>query len=124
MSINFDRLIKHSKKLYNRPTNKNKHFSFLMRKGRVIAIGWNDKYKTNPLAVKYNYPYYYRHSELHALSSVISRTDIHRCILINIRLNKYGELMIAKPCEHCMGLINAFNIKETYYSTQEGFKKL
>lgn len=40
--------------------------------------------------------------------------DFENATLVVIRVNNSGKLMCSLPCEHCMKLINKYNIKNLY----------
>lgn len=120
MNHDFDKLIKQSKILMDKPNLKHRHFSFIMQKGQVMSVGYNTL-KTHPLAVKYGYPYFYQHSELNSVIKFPDKIDVLRkCVIVNIRLNAKGRLLMSKPCKYCQALISSFGIKQVYYSNSDG----
>lgn len=113
-------MVKKSIALYDLPQGKHKHFSFILRKKKILSIGWNLMNKTHPWAVKYNYDFPYIHSELMAIRNFPYPLDeIKKCSLVNIRLLKNKKLAISRPCVSCATVIVAFNIGEIFYSTDE-----
>ena len=57
----------------------------------------------------------------HAEASVINHAlhlgfDLTQSTLVVVRVNKVGNLMLAKPCSHCEKLICRMEIPITYYS--------
>ena len=61
----------------------------------------------------------WNHAEIMCISKA---TKMHKKIdkLVILRYDCYGNLRNAKPCTICSACINDFNIKEVYYSTNEG----
>ena len=101
-------------------TNHNKHFSFIVRKNNFLSIGWNMTRKTHTLAHRHGYPFPYIHSELAAIKNFQgSPTEFSRCVLVNTRLIK-GRIAFAKPCKHCLNLLDIFEFKDVYYTTDRG----
>lgn len=57
----------------------------------------------------------------HAEAAVINRAlhigiDMEHSVLVVVRVNKSGQLMLARPCTNCTKLINSMNIPYIYYS--------
>ncbi len=106
--------------LKDEPTLYHKHFSFIIKKNRLRAIGWNSL-KTHPLAAKIGYEYHFVHSELSAITRFDGRpTELTNCVLINIRINKLGKILNSKPCVDCVRLIDTFGIKQVFYTNKLG----
>ncbi len=119
--MEIDSLISKSRALIDLPRGRTKHFSFLLRKNKVLSIGWNQADKTHPAAVKYGYRYPFLHSELHCLIAYTGKLDeLQRCVLVNIRFGKRGDVRMSKPCECCQHVIRAFRIGETFYTNTCG----
>lgn len=63
------------------------------------------------------------HAEADAMANFKRRhpfADLRRLKLLSIRLNRSGELRMAKPCSHCQKLLRNFGIKLVVYSTSQG----
>lgn len=58
------------------------------------------------------------HAEIAAV--LIARRDVRGCSMLVVRINKKGDLLLAKPCEKCQDYMDFVGIKTVYYSTQEG----
>lgn len=102
--------------------NRSKHFSFLVRKNKIISFGYNKTLKTHPLCLKFNYSSQAIHSELACLLNC-SKID-KRSFMINIRIDKDNNLLMSRPCGHCTNLLLHHDITNVVYSTEEGFKCL
>ena len=114
-----NKAIQTSINLKHLPSNKNKHFSFIVRKNKIESIGWNDYQKTHPLSYKYNYYSRAIHSELACLLNC-SKID-RKSYMINIRLGKNNKLLMSRPCDICESLLFHHGIFNVVYSTEEGF---
>jgi deoxycytidylate deaminase len=75
-----------------------------MRKRRIVSIEHN---------------WGWRHAEKRALAKV-SEEIKGQCDLWSIRVNKLGNLALAKPCENCQILLRASGIKNVYFSNNAG----
>lgn len=104
------------------------HVSFVLQGDRVISYGLNDRRKTHPQS-----PAKYRtiHSELAAVLNIpltFSNTigkkyqlanlgDIaEKLTIVNVRLNKQGQSMLAKPCKTCEKWLVEMGFKEVFWS--------
>lgn len=99
-----------------------KHVSFICDRNSIVSVGWNQPYKTHPLAHKFGYRYNCLHSELHAICNFeYPVSQLYRYRMINIRVDKFGKLKIAKPCKICQVVLASFNINEVWYSNHGGY---
>lgn len=122
-----DKLIKRSFDLIDLvPHEKNKHFSFILRKNKVLSFGWNLITKTSPLCWRYKYEYPYIHSESMAIRNFQDiPIALSKCDLVNVRIGKRGNIAMAKPCDDCMRLLAAFAFRDVYFTNELGeFQKL
>jgi len=98
------------------------HFSFLILRGKLIAIGLNHR-GNNP--IQYGYPTYGKiHSEIDSYRKAKGLLKGDSFSLINIRLGRRGILRNSKPCLFCQNLLKELNCKEICYSTERGFDSL
>lgn len=94
----------------------------LLRKGRIVVRSTNVFGKTHPvqsrLAQQVGQPYRVSlHAELRALLNPKSSS----CdTLVVGRVNRQGELCLARPCPVCQLAISESGIKRVYYSTDNG----
>lgn len=102
------------------PQARQRHFSFIVRGNQVLCWGCNNNRRTHPLAAKYSeHPYI--HSELAAiLAAPVAPAYFCRCDLINLRVMRNGRLGLARPCSHCRRLLEDFEFRRVYYSTNKG----
>jgi len=102
------------------------HFSYIFdMKGKLRSNGIN---KNTPLPKEFGLGTSYTiHSEIDALLkfmktySFVSDTELE---ILNIRLNKRGQLRNARPCKQCMALLRLHRFKYAYYSTNDGIEKI
>lgn len=102
-----------AEKLAEKSTHYNhKHGAVLVRKGRVLGVGFNS-YKTSP---KSPHPWKFIHAEFSAILN--SRLeDFTDCEIYIIRTKKLGGLGNSKPCKFCERMIKSLNIRVVHYST-------
>lgn len=95
------------------------HYSFVLRKNKIIAMGKEQRGKTHPLAMKYGYKYPTIHSELDAFRQ-LNKIDIRdSLVLVNTRISNTGVFGMSRPCKYCIGWVtNIFS--EIWYTNQEG----
>lgn len=116
-----DKLIRKSYNLADCiPFKKNRHFSFIMRKNKILSFGWNLINKTNPLCWKYKYEYPYTHSEVMAIRNFEFPPGLlSRCELVNVRLGA-NSVKMSKPCEDCLRMLAAFDFRRVWYTNNNG----
>jgi deoxycytidylate deaminase len=121
-----DKTIEISKSLVEIPDSKNKHFSFIVFQGKILSIGWNHGWRTHPIARKLGYRFDAIHSELDSIIGYRGEEKrLKKCTLINVRVNRFGELGMSKPCPNCLNLLSEYRFKDIYYTNFDGqFTKL
>ena len=92
-----------------------KHVSIIVRKNEIVAVGTND-FRTHPLAKKYGYRFDEVHSELDALLRYRGPKD-------NLKLNRFGDMRMSKPCCNCLPWCDAL-FDDVWYSTDEEMVRL
>jgi hypothetical protein len=108
-----------------------RHFSFILNKKRIIAIGTN-RPKTHPANLK-NRKLSARTgedisdqkhicSEFNAIMKLkrLTNIDTKKCTLINIRYNRNGDLALASPCMSCLNLLKFHEFKSIAWTDQNG----
>ena len=106
------------------PTNwknvNNSHIAFLVKKNKIIKIGWNRK-RTHPEISKH--PYHDGYVGTHAELDVILKSgleDLNDHSMIVLRVDRKGRLANSKPCPGCLSLLKSYNVEEVFYSDGEG----
>ena len=128
----FERLESISKQMVNYNSNKRcHHFSFIIYKSKIISIGNNYK-KTHPLNLKN--PKFslktgedfsdqkYICSELNAIKKFKNTTNINtnKCIMVNLRYDRNGNLAFSKPCMSCESLLKKYSFKKVIWTDNYG----
>ena len=94
----------------------------LLRKGRIVVRSTNVFGKTHPmqsrLAQQVGQPY---RVSLHAELRALLNPKAASCdTLVVGRVNRQGELCLARPCPVCQLAISESGIRRVYYSTDKG----
>lgn len=104
-----------------------RHFSFILSKKKIIAIGVN-KQKTHPLNLKFNFVNKKNikindvvgiHSELNALIK-LGTDDVNGLVLVNTRVNRNNQIDFSMPCKGCQSFLKTLDFKKIFYSTKHG----
>lgn len=101
------------------------HWSFVVVDSKIISTGVNQKTSPPKYFGYHNLidptfiPKY--HSELRAIKKAKIKNSFS---LINVRLNKFGEIKNSMPCLKCKNILIEFNCKTVFYSTELGWQKL
>ena len=103
------------------PKSSKLHFTYILYGKKVVAFGVNLSFKTHRLAHKYGCRFSAIHSELSAiLNFPYPPAKLADCVLVNIRLNKAGHAVMAKPCQRCQQMLQDFHLTQVYYSDKDG----
>jgi deoxycytidylate deaminase len=92
----------------------------IFKRNRIISIGTNHPLK----AARHLHPRYQRwkgsiHAEVDAILK--AKTDLKRCNILVVRINRFGEIRNSKPCDQCFSYIRAVGIKKVYFTNRELF---
>lgn len=117
-----NRLFNQSRKLYNKSGDTYQHFSFILDRNKVVSWGRNYKKKTHPWSAFYGFTYFKIHSELDAIKNLPYplRQLTDSFTIVNLRLNKKLEFMMAAPCPTCIKLLSFFGFKNVIYTDKFG----
>ena len=100
------------------------HFSFVVKDNKII------EYATNRGGVTLYSKFYDRVSKTHAEAAAYTKAKGlmrkgDEFEMVNIRLNKAGDLRNSAPCKGCNMLLTLFGCTKVWYSTKEGeFEKV
>lgn len=124
-SDDFTRLIKLSQKLIHLPKSGKLHFTYILRKKKIISMGVNVTFKTHPMAKKYQHRFFSQHSELNAiLNFPFKYRTLCNYKIVNIRIRQDGSLASSKPCKACALLLKDMGFKKIFFSTNSTFSEL
>lgn len=98
-----------------------KHFTFIIRRNKIICFGFNQPYKSHPIACKHGHRFNSIHAELHAICNFpYPVRELRKYTMVNVRISKDERLRISKPCRYCIPLIAGVSPRRIYYSTDSG----
>lgn len=94
----------------------------IFAKKRLISVGTNNA-KTHPLSKFYGRPVTV-HAEMQAIIRAKNFVEsLDGMILVVARIKRNGEFGMARPCSGCQSIIKRNNIKEVWYTTENGWAK-
>ena len=114
-----------AKKHNNTHPNKNSwhHFCFIIQDNKLIEWGFNRRGK--PLNGHGYMPHQMVHAENDAYKKAKGIMDKRESFeIINIRLNRRGELRNSFPCKCCMSYLKFFGCNKIWFTTNVGFAKM
>ena len=102
----------------------------IVYKRSLIAVGVNS-FKTHPLMLRYgkNDQSVYLHAEIDVIKNalkVIDVADLEQCDLYVYRVKKAAQYSprwitgLARPCSGCQRAIEAFGVRNVFYTTDHG----
>ena len=101
-------------------SGNSRHVSFILRRNKILSIGWNNGRKTSVFAVKSGYRFGTIHAEVAAIRNYYYPVyTLAKCNMVNIRINRMGELCMAKPCKICNLILEKFGL-EVCYTDERG----
>lgn len=110
--------------MFNHPQYQNFiHFSFVVQGNKIIGYGRNNcETPAKHMGYHNRVPTPKMHSEINAYRKTRGILDRAKPFyLVNVRLNKSGEVRLSKPCVCCYSLLNSLGCKQIYYSSEVGF---
>lgn len=110
--------LKLAKRMAEKSEADHRHGCVVLKKGKPIATGFN-KYSLTPFAISKGY--FTTHAEIDAFAKLRHREDIGPVDILVVRINNKGELLLSKPCQHCMRVLKEmYNINKIMYSESDG----
>ncbi len=112
----------------NRATGQFFHVSCLVRRNRIVCIGWNNYNKSHPIRRFGKYENYKGFSDtykasLHAeIATVIKmgEEDLSNYSMINVRIGNFNQVAISKCCPNCARVLRSLGLPIIYYTNQDG----
>jgi hypothetical protein len=116
------RIAKEKNKFHTHTTFR--HFSFVIQQNKILEWGINKSYGTPPPNV--GYP---ENAGMHSENDVYRKAkgilDPKESFeVVNIRLNKSGDLRLSKPCPCCYNFLKNIGCTTVWFSTEIGFAKI
>lgn len=98
-------------KIAEKSTSKFRLGCVIVKKNRIVSVGFNSMEKTHPLSATFGN---YLHSEIRALIST-PKEDLRDSTAYVMRIKKDGSLGSSKPCSVCYEALKLANVKRIYY---------
>jgi len=112
-------LIKIAEEAANKTDHKQRVGAVIFKGKRIISVGRN--YKSRSLRRvtpgMQRYPTSV-HAEMDAI--IKAKTDLKGYNILVVRINSFGQMRLAKPCDHCYTYIKHVGLRHIYYSTNDG----
>lgn len=124
--MRLEKLIKEARNRLDIPkgTTNRLHFSFILRRNTILSIGYNNMFKTDPGAKAAGYEYGFMHSEFDAIGNFpLQPKEFTKCRLVNIRMDRFGKVLLAKPCKVCGPMLIGLKFREVWYSNEYEFER-
>lgn len=89
----------------------------LVKGGNILSTGFNTRQPSSVLGTPT------RHAEASCILKLMKEQRQHELVGSSIYVTRFtagGRVGLARPCNACMGLIQASGIKRIYYTTNEG----
>jgi deoxycytidylate deaminase len=116
-----NKLLAITRELKSVPNGRNKHFSFILHRNRILSVGWNDYWTSHPESKRLGCRFDAIHSELSAVLRYRGPANkLRKCILVNTRVNVFDEIGMSRPCEFCQKLINEVSFRQVWFTDLTG----
>lgn len=109
-----------AKKLSNKSDYCHKLGAVVVKKNKVLGIGFNKPHKTSPRSL---HPFQKIHAELDAILDC-NRDDVKGSTIYVYREFKDGTLANSKPCQYCEIMLKRAGIKKVCYTDNGEYKEL
>jgi hypothetical protein len=103
------------------------HFSMCWHGNKLLAIGQNQnktssRNRFNQIRDGFSIDLKGQCSEMSCFLKVKNKisTDFSKFTLVNVRIDRAGNVAISRPCGHCRGLIRYLSPKAVYFTDNEG----
>lgn len=97
-----------------------KHGALIVHKNKIVSYGFN--YRCDTLSKNYSI-----HAEICAINNMKNKSIFNECDMYVVRIasDTYNNILkYSKPCENCKKIINKYNIRKIYYSTNYEYDDL
>lgn len=101
------------------------HFSFLFKNNKLLCVGENAQktHSRNRFNLKeFDVSLKHSCSELILFCRAKKKLNVNwaRATVVNLRIDRNGNIRNSKPCASCQNLIAYLGIKDLYYSMDDG----
>jgi hypothetical protein len=104
------------------------HYSFIIQNNKIVEYATNGTWEP---PIYFGYHRFEKgskpklHAEIWAFKKARGIIDQNKSFqIINIRMNKQGQIKMSKPCKACYNLMTTFGCDRFWYSSEAGFLEL
>lgn len=117
MSSVVQKHLERARSIAQQSTCRQKHGVVVAKGNRVVAVAVNT-YRNHPCNVTDPKTESTYHAERNALWQIFpdDNLDYGKLTLYSVRINRSGQMVLAKPCKRCQELIDNVGIKTVYHS--------
>ena len=125
----YSRLVEFARALKTKKQSGEKHHvAFLLKKSRVICVGWNNYNKSHNVRrfgkfVSHKFTHDVYRPCVHAEISAITRwgqEDLRGYDMAVIRIDNNDNANMSKPCINCGRILDAMGVRKIFYSDKNG----
>ena len=99
------------------------HWSFIIQRGQIVEWGTN-RVGNPPMSLGYK-KWQQRHAETEAIRRARGILDRNQpWEIVNIRINRLGEVRNSKPCECCERALQIVGCSRVWFTSEKGFQKV
>jgi hypothetical protein len=106
------------------------HYAAAFDGNKMIAFAGNNPIKLSAKAFRIGeifdintfQEYAYLHAESHLISKLLDQYNAidSNWKIVVLRINREGKILLSKPCENCQKILDALDLKNIYYSNDNG----
>ena len=103
------------------------HYSYIVQDGKIIEMGVNRSIHHGAVRHLGYSDDSKIHSEVDAYFKAKGHPDFDKEMpfeVVNIRLNRQGDLRMSKPCSCCNNFLKGLGAKDCYFTTDAGWAKM
>ena len=113
-----NKFLKHAVEEANKSELAHRVGCVIYHSNKIVSRGYNSKRNVKSITKKFIRWPGSIHAEIDAI--IKAKVSLKGMTALVIRLNKKGQLRLAKPCEHCTMYLHYVGIKKVIYSTNLG----
>jgi hypothetical protein len=115
ISTRLQRVLSHAERAATESTSLYRHGSALFSGNRILSIGHNTAKRPVGWTQYFRVLYFSRHAEIACMHGLLD-TQIKGKDLLVCRLGASGNLLLSKPCEKCLQVMEIKGVRRCYYT--------
>jgi len=109
------RMLSHAEGAASESVSLYRHGSVLFSGNRVLSLGYNTARRPVHWTQHFRLSYFSRHAEIACIHN-LSDNQIKGKDLLVCRIGASGKLLLSKPCEKCLQMMEIKGIRRCYYT--------